>query len=166
MMNKRLKTKEECKMTARRLFDFPGMGWRNPFAELDRMQREMERLFGERSFRPGWPALHAGVFPSVNVTEDKEHYFVRAELPGMEADDLDIQAAGGSVTISGERKFGVEGDNVRYHRREREAGRFSRIINLPEGADTENVKAGLSDGVLTLTIGKSEASKPRQITID
>jgi HSP20 family protein len=153
-------------MTARRLFDFPGMGWRNPFAELERMQREMDRLFGERAFRPGWSGLPAGVFPSVNVTEDKDHYYVRAELPGIEADELDIQAAGSSVTISGERKIGVEGDNVRYHRREREAGRFSRIINLPVGANTGDVKAGLSNGVLTLTIGKSEASKPRQININ
>lgn len=152
-------------MTARRLFDFPGLGWRNPFAELTRMQREMDRLMGTPFLRTGWPGLQAGVFPSVNVTEDKDHYFIRAELPGMEAGDLDIQAAGSSVTISGERKIPVEGENVRYHRREREAGRFSRIINLPEGADMNQVKAGLTNGVLTLTIGKSEISKPRQIAI-
>ncbi len=153
-------------MTARRLFDFPGMGWRNPFAELDRMQREMDRLFGGKFFRAGLPELQAGVFPAVNVTEEKDHYYIRAELPGMAAEDLDIQAAGNSVSISGERKISGEGDNVRYHRREREAGRFSRVINLPEGANLEDVKAGLKNGVLTLTIGKSEASKPRQISIN
>lgn len=152
-------------MTARRLFDFPGLGWRNPFAELKRMQRDMDRLLGDPFFRIGWPGLQAGVFPSVNVTEDKDHYFIRAELPGMEAGDLDIQTTGNSVTISGERKIPAEGNNIRYHRREREAGRFSRVINLPDGADMNQVKAGLANGVLTLTIGKTEMSKPRQITI-
>lgn len=153
-------------MTARRLFDLPGLGWRNPFAELERMQRQMDRLVGDRFLRSGWPGLHAGVFPSVNVSEDKDHYFIRAELPGMEAGDLDIQAAGSSVTISGERKIPTEGNNVRYHRREREAGKFSRVITLPEVADMEKVKANLTNGVLTVMISKSEASKPRQITIN
>ncbi|AOY60510.1 Hsp20/alpha crystallin family protein [Desulfococcus multivorans] len=152
-------------MTARRLFDFPGLGWRNPFAELERMQREMDRLFGDQFFRSGWPGLHAGVFPSVNVTEDQDHFYIRSELPGMAADDLDIQAAGNSVTISGERRIPAEGDNVRYHRREREAGKFSRIVTLPNGADMDKVSAGLTNGVLTVTIAKSEATKPRQISI-
>ena len=153
-------------MSARRLFDFPGLGWRNPFAELERMQREMDRLAGDPFFRSGWPWLHSGVFPAVNVTEDQDHYFIRAELPGMEAGDLDIQAAGSSVTISGERRIRGEGENVRYHRREREAGKFSRIINLPQGADMDNVTAGLTNGVLTVTIAKSEATKPRQIAVN
>lgn len=152
-------------MTARRLFDYPGLGWRNPFAELERVQRQVERLLGGRSQKSGWPGLHAGVFPTVNVTEDKDHFFIRAELPGLEADDLDIQATGSSVTISGERRISTEGNNVRYHRREREAGKFSRVINLPETADMENVSAGLTNGVLSVTIAKSQAAKPRQITI-
>ncbi len=152
-------------MAARRLFDFPGMGWRNPFSELERMQRMMDRLIGDQFLRTGWPGIHAGVFPSVNVTEDKDHYYIRAELPGMEAGDLDIQAAGNSVTLSGERKIPVEHDNVRYHRREREAGKFSRVINLPEVTDMDKVKATLANGVLTVTVAKSEASKPRQIAI-
>ncbi|MGD9878259.1 Hsp20/alpha crystallin family protein [Desulfococcus sp.] len=83
----------------------------------------------------------------------------------MAADDLDIQAAGNSVTISGERRIPAEGDNVRYHRREREAGKFSRIVTLPNGADMDKVSAGLTNGVLTVTIAKSEATKPRQISI-
>lgn len=153
-------------MTARRLFDFPGLGWRNPFAELERMQKQMDRLIGDRFLRSGWPGLHAGVFPFVNVSEDKDHYFIRAELPGMESGDLDIQAAGSSVTLSGERKIPTEGNNVRYHRREREAGKFSRVINLPEAANMDKVKATLADGVLTVMISKSEASKPRQIAIN
>ena len=153
-------------MTARRLFDFPGLGWRNPVAELERMQKQMDRLFGDRFLRSGWPGLHAGVFPSVNVSEDKNHYFIRAELPGIEAGDLDIQAAGSSVTISGERRIPTEGNNVRSHRREREAGQFSRVINLPEAADMDKVKANLANGVLTVEISKSEASKPRRISIN
>ena len=83
VMNLMTSTKEDWAMTARRLFDFPGLGWRSPFAELERMQREMDRLVGRPSWGTGGPGLPAGVFPSVNVTEDKDHYFVRAELPGV-----------------------------------------------------------------------------------
>jgi HSP20 family protein len=166
IMDKRITTKEECTMTARRLFDYPGLGWRSSLTELERVQRQMNRLLGDHAFRSGWSGLHAGVFPTVNVTENKDHYFIRAELPGLEAGDLDIQAAGNSVTISGERMIPTEGENVRYHRREREAGKFSRIIELPEAADMDNVSAGLTNGVLSVTIAKSQAAKPRQITVN
>lgn len=70
-----------------------------------------------------------------------------------------------SLSISGERKIPAEGENVRYHRKERESGRFSRVINLPEAVDTDRISAGLSSGILTVTVPKSEVAKPRQIKV-
>jgi len=145
-------------MTYRRLFDFPAV--RNPFAELAQMKREMDRLFGNIPSRSG-----AGVYPLLNLTENSDSYFVRAELPGTGTEDLDIQATVNSLAISGERKIAGEGENVKYHRREREAGRFSRIIQLPEAVDPEKIEASMQHGVLTVIIPKSEAAKPRQIKV-
>lgn len=150
-------------MLIRRTFNNP-LFYRNPFAELDRMRRDMDvltGLFGQSPQR----VFSSGVFPAVNLTEDKDSYYIRAELPGLKADDLDIQATGKSISISGERKIGPESETARYHRREREAGRFSRIIDLPGDIDSEKVEAGLSNGVLTIKIAKAEVAKPRQINI-
>jgi HSP20 family protein len=94
-----------------------------------------------------------------------DKYYVRAELPGIKADALDIQAVGRNLTLSGQRTIASEGENVRYHRREREAGKFSRIIGLPGDIDVDNVDAKMANGVLTVAIAKSEASKPKQITV-
>lgn len=153
-------------MYARELFSYPSMGWRHPFAELERMSRQMDRLTHGLLGRPGLGWRPASVFPAINLTEDTDKYFVRAELPGIKADALDIQAVGRNLTISGERTIPSEGETVRYHRREREAGKFSRVIGLPGDIDTDKVDAKLANGMLTVTIAKAEASKPKQITIN
>ena len=152
-------------MFARGLFNYPSMGWRHPFAELDHMSRQMDRLTHGLLGRSGWGWSPARVFPAINLTEDADKYYVRAELPGIQADSLDIQAVGRSLTISGERTIPSEGENIRYHRREREAGKFSRVIGLPGDIDTDKVDAKLANGMLTVAIAKAEASKPKQITI-
>lgn len=152
-------------MITRSLFDWPAGGWRNPLLQLEQMRREMEQigsaLFGRLGSRPGM----AGVFPALNLTEDKDHYYVRAELPGIQAKDLELQVHGKSLSIAGERKIASEGENAKYHRREREAGRFSRIIDLPGEVNADNVDAQMTDGLLTIKMAKSEAAKPRQITV-
>jgi HSP20 family protein len=107
----------------------------------------------------------AGVFPLINVSEDKDAFYVRAELPGIKAEDLDISVTGESLSIGGERKIEVEEENVKYHRREREAGEFSRIVNLPSLIDTEKVEARCADGILEIVMPKSAATKPKQISI-
>jgi HSP20 family protein len=128
------------------------------------MRKQMAWLTGGLSrglFRE--PA--AGVFPLINVTEDKDNYYVRAELPGLKADDLDISVTGNTISISGERKLPVEDEKARYHRREREAGRFSRIISMPDQMDTGKVEARCADGILTVVLPKAETAKPRQIAV-
>jgi HSP20 family protein len=139
-------------------------GWRSPFEELERMRREMDwltegltgRLFREPT---------AGVFPLMNVTEDNDNYYVRAELPGLRADELNISVTGDTISISGERKLPVEDKKARYHRREREAGKFSRIVSLPTQVDTDKVQARCADGILTVVLPKAEAAKPKQIAV-
>ena len=149
-------------MVYTRRFDFPAWGWRGAFDEMDRMKKDMDRLFGSLTGRH-FPTIRAGVFPSVNLTEDKDRYYLRAELPGLKSEELDIHVTGRNLSLSGERKISAE--NAKYHRREREAGKFSRIIGLPGEIDSNKVEARLTDGVLTVIIPKAEAAKPRQITV-
>ena len=147
-----------------RRMNFPTYNLRSTFEELERMRNDMARLVDQatgRTFR----TTTAGVFPLVNLTEDKDIYFVRAELPGLKTEDLNITVTGNNLTISGERKIRSEGDTVKYHRREREAGSFNRIIALPRDVEADNVEAGLVDGILTVTIPKAEVAKPKQITV-
>jgi HSP20 family protein len=106
----------------------------------------------------------AGVFPLVNLTESKDNFYLRAELPGIGSGELDIQATANSVSISGERKIPAEKE-ARYHRRERESGRFSRVVSLPHEINPDQVEAGLVNGVLTVTLPKAEVAKPRQISV-
>lgn len=151
-------------MLWRRLTDRPVSRWASPFEELDRMQRQMEWLTGSLSkglFRE--PA--AGVFPLMNVTEDKDNFYVRAELPGLKPDQLDISVTGDSLSLSGEREIPAEDESAQYHRREREAGKFSRIVTLPSQVDTGKVDARCADGILTVVLPKAEAAKPKQVAI-
>ncbi len=151
-------------MFYRRLFNVPGGGFTRSFHELDRMKRQMDNLFDALSAK-NFARPFAGVFPLTNATEDKDNYYLRSELPGIRADDLDIQVTKNGISITGERKKEEEVENVKYHRRERETGKFSRLINLPGEIDGNKVEAGLVNGILTITIPKAEAAKPRQITV-
>ena len=150
-------------MIVRRL-NIPTAGWGGSFENLERMQRDMDRMFHRvlgRTYRPET----AGVFPLINLTENKDSYYVRAELPGLKAEELNISATGRNLTLSGERKISSKGDDVNFHRREREAGSFNRIIALPDDIEMDRVEAVLVDGVLTVAIPKAEAAKPKQITV-
>ncbi|MBN1833764.1 MAG: Hsp20/alpha crystallin family protein [Deltaproteobacteria bacterium] len=151
-------------MLLRRLSDWPASRWASPFEELERMQGQMDRLTGglSRGFF-GEPA--AGVFPLMNVTEDNDNFYVRAELPGLKPDELNISVTGDTLSLSGERKIPAEDEKAQYHRREREAGKFSRIVTLPSQVDTGKVEARCKDGILTITLPKAETAKPKQITI-
>lgn len=152
-------------MIPRRIFGFPGREWQDMFSEMERMSQQVNDLKRATLGRPGLWFTPARVFPAVNITEDKGKYYVRAELPGISPEDIDLQVEGRNLTIAGERKIQSEGENVKYHRREREAGRFSRVISLPGDLDAEKVDAETVNGVLTVAIAKSEASKPKQITV-
>lgn len=151
-------------MIMRRLTGWPTLEWRDPLRELDFVRRELGRLAQGLTDRT-YEQRSAGVFPPLNVTEDKENFFIRAELPGIKADQLDISVTGKSVSISGERKPSKEDENLKYHRRERDTGMFSRVVDLPSDIDVTKVEARAADGILTVVLPKSEKAKPKQITV-
>jgi HSP20 family protein len=124
----------------------------------------MENLFDGFLRRPS-QLTSSGVYPLINLTGDKDNYYLRAEIPGLKSDELDIQVTSNTITLSGERKIPAEDKNAQYHRREREAGTFSRGISLPGDVDPDKVEASLKDGMLTVIIPKAEAAKPKQITV-
>lgn len=149
-------------MLIRRISNWPNL--RSSYDELDRMRWEMDKLF-EGLTRGFYREPSAGVFPLVNMTESKDSFIIRAEIPGINSEDIDISVTHDSLSISGERKIPAEKEEAKYHRREREAGKFSRIVSLPGQVDTGKVEAKCVDGILTVTLPKSEAIKPKQITV-
>jgi HSP20 family protein len=136
----------------------------SPFvSEFGKLQREMTRLW-DHMYPQDRLSEGFGVFPPVKVREDHDNYYITAEIPGVEDKDLEISAMLGSLTIEGERTIDTQ-QGVSYHRREREAGKFSRVIALGDRINPDKVEARLKDGVLDIVIGKAEESKPKQITI-
>jgi HSP20 family protein len=136
----------------------------DPFQELDRLQRQMDSLFQNVAGRERYPR-RVGVYPLVNISEDADHIYVRAELPGVNPEDLDITIKDQHLVVRGERKIPPEEKNANYHRRERESGFFRRALRLPGQVDPNKVEAACKDGVLTVTLAKPEEVKPRQITV-
>ena len=151
-------------MIYRTFFGDPRRRFSSSLTDLEKLRHQMERMFdvfGDRQPE----SSGAGVYPAVNITEDGEAYYVSAELPGVRSNDLDVNVTANQLTLAGERRIAEEAADARYHRREREAVRFSRAVALPGDIDTENVRARLADGILTVTVPKSERAKPRQIDI-
>ncbi|HEY3855566.1 MAG TPA: Hsp20/alpha crystallin family protein [Verrucomicrobiae bacterium] len=106
-----------------------------------------------------------GWYPAVDVTEDKDTLSVRAEIPGMKKEDIEISLHEGFLTLSGERKGGEKLEGSETYRSERWFGRFHRTISLPYAVVADQIKATYTDGVLTVTLPKAEEAKPKQIPI-
>jgi HSP20 family protein len=107
----------------------------------------------------------SGVFPPLNITQDNDNYYVRAEAPGVAAKELEISAVGRKLSLTGKREIPKENDRASYHRKERAEGEFSRTVTLPTEFDAARVEARFKDGILTVTLPKAEAAKPRQIVV-
>jgi HSP20 family protein len=148
-------------MLIRRIPSLPT--WTSAFRELDDARREMERLFDSLGTQAGpWTA---GVFPPINVSETTESLFVRAELPGIRPDDLDLTVEDNTLTLAGSRKLPSEAEKVSYHRREREWGTFRRSFSLPVRVDADKVQARYADGILTVELPKAAEARPKQIAV-
>ncbi len=134
--------------------------------QLQQLQSEMNRLFDRWGGADGgYRQASAAAYPAVNVWEDGDHVYVEAELPGIDRKDLEIYVTGGSqLTIKGERKKEVPEKGV-WHRQERGAGTFVRVVNLPFAVDRDKVDARLENGVLTVKLAKHENAKPRKINV-
>jgi HSP20 family protein len=103
--------------------------------------------------------------PAFDVYEEKENYVVKAELPGLKKEDINVSLHDGNLIISGERKSETPGEGTEVHRAERYFGRFQRSVTLPATVNAAQVKAEYKDGILTVTLPKSEEAKPRQIEV-
>jgi len=136
----------------------------SPLDSLVELQNNLARLLEEPARGLDLGPSSRGLFPPVNMFADKDGALVvRAEVPGIAPDDLDVTVETRRLTISGERKPPAgEGS---YHRRERRFGQFSRTIQLPEDLDVGKVSARCLDGVLTVQIARTEAAKPRPIEV-
>ena len=134
--------------------------------EVERFRREIDRLFDDfftgspfRSFERGdW-------MPAVDMSENKEEIVVHAEIPGMDAKDIDISLNGRVLTMKGERKQEQEEKEKNYHRIERRYGSFTRSFELPADVDGNKVKAAYKDGVLTLNLPKTKEQSVKKIKI-
>jgi HSP20 family protein len=103
--------------------------------------------------------------PALDLYEDKDNVFVKVEVPGLKKEDIEVSIENGTLTIAGERKSEKQADDTEAHRSERFVGRFYRSVTLPSEVKTDEVKAQYQDGVLTVTLPKAEAAKPKQIEI-
>ena len=139
------------------------LGWNTPTAAFAQMRRDMESLM-ERLTGAAPDGSLAGVFPPMNVSEDRDHYYVRALIPGIDPAQLDVSVVHQTVAVSGTR-HAPEESGVSYHRKERAEGAFSRSVTLPAAFDGARVDAKYVDGILTLTLPKPEAAKPRRVTV-
>jgi HSP20 family protein len=133
------------------------------FADFDQLRREMHRLIDPARADINEPG--SGLFPPMNVTQDTDNFYVRAEVPGIKASELSISAVKNRLTIAGKREIQSENERVSYHRKERPEGSFNRTLTLPTEVDVERIDARYADGILTLKLPKAEAAKPRLISV-
>lgn len=145
----------------------------DPFREMEAMWREVDRdlrradrralPFSRVAFLPGRAAR---LYPMINLKEAEDAYHVEALAPGVDPESLNVTVVHNQLTISGEKKPITEDVKPEaFHRNERAAGKFVRSIDLPSEVDSDKVSADYRDGILSITLPKTEAAKPRQISV-
>jgi len=139
----------------------------DPFRQLSTLRSEIDRLFEEpfSALSEGMQPFMSGWSPALDVFEDRDNLTVKAELPGMKKEDIEISLHDGVLTLSGERKEAQKFDQGEIHRSERFVGKFQRTLTLSTTVDIDNVKATYKDGILTVVLPKSEQAKPKQIQV-
>ncbi len=142
------------------------------FAEMDALRRELDRRFSEswpryrRAPRVAFlPGRGARQYPLVNLSEDEQNVYVEALAPGVDPKSLYLSVMQGALTIKGEKPGLAQVSAEAYHRNERAAGRFVRTVDLPVEVDAGRVSADYRNGLLLVTLPKSEAARPRQVPI-
>ena len=133
-----------------------------PFRDLVSIRRDMDRMFDE-FYRQ--PVANAEGMPLIDMYQTDDDVVVKATLPGVDVDDLDIQVTGDVLTIHGEVKQETEDENAKYHMREQHFSAFTRTLTLPTMVVADKAKADMKNGVLHLTLPKAEESKPKSITV-
>jgi HSP20 family protein len=130
----------------------------DPFGSLRLFEDAVTRMMSEpRTSRP-WS-------PAVDIVETEDELIVKADLPDVRLEDIDVRVENGTLSLKGERKFEKELADKGYHRIERSYGSFMRSFSVPSSVDTEKVSADYKNGVLTVTLPKKEAAKPKQVKV-
>lgn len=137
-----------------------------PFWELEKMRDHMETIYntlsgGVSQIRKNY----TGVFPLVNLSEDDDYLYLTAELPGAAADQLEVSIKGDTLSLRGEVPAGQLGEEINYHRKERESGSFRRILALPVKVEVNSIDAAFKNGILILTLPKAAEAKARHVAI-
>ena len=145
--------------------------WR-PFEELERFRREMDRLF-EDFFGREWPVVRpareiarVGIFaPAIDMYDKKDEIVIKAELPGLSKEDINLELTEDTLTLSGEVKREEDVKDADYYCCERAYGSFSRTIALPAKVKTDKAEANFKNGILEIRLPKVEEARPRQIKV-
>ncbi|NOR17694.1 Hsp20 family protein [candidate division WOR-3 bacterium] len=136
-----------------------------PFSDLVSLRDDMDRFF--ETFFGQHPEDREGFWtPILDIEESNGNIVVKAEIPGMEKDEIKVSVRNNMLSISGERKQEIETKDKTFHRIERSYGKFSRIITLPSEVDADKIKAAYKDGVLNIILPKPESMKPKQIEVE
>lgn len=139
------------------------------FNELNNLRREIDEAFrgvgGNRPFGQSFLSPTVPRFPMVNCSEDQEHVYIQALVPGVDPKDLDLSVLRNTVTINGERKAFEPRQGQIVHRTELGSGKFSRTVELPVDIDANRVSAQCKDGIMQITLAKAEHAKPRKVEI-
>lgn len=137
-----------------------------PFNEFDQLAKSLalfdepfSRIFGEGSNAKPWT-------PPVDIHETDHELVLKADVPDVKPEDIEVNFENGTLTLKGKREFEKKEEGKGYHRIERNYGTFVRAFSLPETIDPEKLTAGYKDGVLTITIGKKEVAKPRTVKVN
>jgi HSP20 family protein len=141
----------------------PNFSILDPFEQLSHLRDEVNRFFEPVS---GMTQGFNSWSPAIDLYEDKDNVIVKAELPGMKKEDIDVSLHEGTLMISGERKSEQEYREGESYRSERFYGRFQRSVLLPSPVSADKVNASYKDGILTITLPKSEEAKPKQIEVN
>lgn len=137
-----------------------------PFHNLDSLQSDMNRLFNWAFGQTAGDSLtDSNWVPPVDVIQEGDRFRVRVDMPGMKKDEIEITLDGDTLTVRGEKKRESETKQDDYYRAERLYGTFQRSLTLPDHVDAEKIEANYKDGVLDITIPKTESAKPKQIKI-
>jgi HSP20 family protein len=139
----------------------------SPIADLVSMRDTMERLFDDRLFRPFWVGEgQRETTPAIDLFATPEAVIAKVALPGVKPEDVDITVTDDLVTITGTFEEETEKTEAGYVHKELSRGAFSRTFAIPTAVDTETAKASFKDGLLTLTLPKTEEVKPKHIKLD
>jgi len=142
----------------------------DPFRDLRTVQDRIDRLFNEavtarRTGEIEEEPLRASWLPAVDVHENEHEITLRAELPGMTEDDIELTIDKGRLTVQGEKRLEKEDTDGEYRRIESSYGSFYRSFPLPDTVDQDNINASFKNGVLYVTLAKTEAAKPKRIEL-